>query len=128
MDGMSETQPEEAMHRRVRAEHRRLGLTQKEVAVRAGIGVRSYQMYENGKTKNPQPENIRNIMRAVVLDLEVDEADDGRETRAAWPLHVKVFLDTIGEFLMTMEEAERLDFIHAETRKIFKIYRERQQR
>lgn len=117
MVAMSDAQSE-PLHRLVRAERRRRKLTQREVALQAGIGLRTYGQFELGQT-TPQPENMKAILRAVGLDEQGDERDPGKETRDAWPLHVQVFLDTMGAFLMTMREPERLDFIHQETRRIF---------
>lgn len=100
----------------VRDRRRDLGLTQEQMAARAGVSPRAYQNFEAGKGK-PQAANLRAILKAAgIEDTPGALADVIREE---WPRDVKVFLDMLGMYLMTMADADRLKFIHRITRDIF---------
>lgn len=93
-----------------------LGWTQAEAAEKAGMSLRAYNDFENGKTK-PQGRNRLNIIAALSLDRGGDEVAE--TTREGWPLHIQVFLDTMGAFLMAQSLEDQLAFIHDENRRIF---------
>jgi transcriptional regulator with XRE-family HTH domain len=100
---------------RVRAERKRRRLTQEEVAKRAGVSPRAYQMFETRKSV-PQAENLRAILAA----LDIDPGDEtARATRSSWPRDVQVFLDVMGVYLVTLSDEERMATIHDVTRQIF---------
>jgi tetratricopeptide (TPR) repeat protein/transcriptional regulator with XRE-family HTH domain len=63
----------------VRAHRRRLGLTQDELAARAGIGVRSVRAIEGGRVRSPRPGTVRLLADA----LELERTDRERFCRAA---------------------------------------------
>jgi transcriptional regulator with XRE-family HTH domain len=88
------------------------GLTQDQFAAKVGIPKRTLQDLELGNVAKPQRRTREKIDAA--LGLATPE-----ETREEWPLDVRVFLDMMGAWLSTMGEAERLRFIHDETRRIF---------
>lgn len=109
------------LHARVRAARRarRPRLTQTEVAERAGISLRSYQSFEAGQT-SPQGANLQAILAQFPeLVGEAADAAIAEATREELPLDVRVFLDVIGIYLSAKSEAERVKFIHEETRRIF---------
>lgn len=106
------------LHERIAEERKRRGLQQDEVAERAGMSLRAYNSFENGRSK-PQGRNMRAILSVFELDPSASDQDARDETLETWPPEIHVFLDMLGAFLMTMTEAERLAFIHAETRRVF---------
>ncbi|HET7386113.1 MAG TPA: helix-turn-helix transcriptional regulator [Nocardioidaceae bacterium] len=101
---------------RVKAERKSRRWTQKELAKKAGMSVRAYQMFEN-RQSTPQGDNLRAILRAVDMDDSAEAAAEA--TREEWPRDIRVFLDMMGAFLATMTEEERVQFMRSETRKIF---------
>jgi transcriptional regulator with XRE-family HTH domain len=101
---------------RARRERRRQGLTQEQVAERAGVSLRAYQMFETRKSV-PQSENLRAILG--VLDIAAEGDATAQTTRSGWPLDVQVFLDVMGAYLVTLSEEVRLSVIHGLTRQIF---------
>lgn len=105
---------------RVRQARKERRWTQKEMAERAGMSPRAYQMFET-RASSPQGENLRAILRAVGMD-EAGEAQ-AEETRESWPVETRVFLDTIGAYMDTMTKEERMEFIHDETRRLFQSRR-----
>lgn len=123
---MAEPHPE-SLRLEARAARKARKLTQQQVAAKAGVGLRTYQKFELGQ-QWPQQENLRSILAALDIGVvgtgPAQDGDPGEATRSSWPLHVQVFLDTVGAFLMTMTEAERLDFIGRETRAMFESRRQ----
>lgn len=107
------------LHKRVRDARRAMRLTQAEVAKRAGISLGTYQTFETGRSM-PQAGNLQAILDVFGDRFSADAADAAiaESTREAWPGDVRVFLDVMGAFLMTMSDDERLAFIHDETRRI----------
>lgn len=105
---------------RVRNARKKRRWTQAELAENAGVSLGTVQNFE-GRKSAPQPENLRNMMRAV--GLEVDDAEVAEATRAEWPGEVQVFLDMMGAYLMSMQESERMTVIHDLTRQIFSAHR-----
>ena len=103
---------------RARARDRRkeLGLTQKQMAERAGISVRAYQNFENAKGW-PQPTNLEAILGATGVDSTPDAI--AVATRGDWPGDIKVFLDMLGAYLATMDDEQRLESIYRMTREVF---------
>lgn len=125
MEDMQEDAVDRPLHLRVREARKLLKMTQREVATKAGIGLRTYQMFEKGG-HTPQPANLEAIRWAVGLE-EKGAAEPaltplrvlrppGDASEDAWPLDVRIFLDVMGAFLVTMDEPERIDFIHDATR------------
>lgn len=103
---------------RARTERKARKWTQKEAATRAGMSLRAYQAFETGETK-PQSENMAGIIRALELADEGEGAAVAEQTRQSFPLHIQVFLDALGAWMLTMTEEECLRFIGDETRRIF---------
>lgn len=99
-----------------RARRRRRGWTQAEAAGAAGVSLRTYQMFETGRTI-PQGGNLRAILAALDMDADADGA--GEQTRTDWPMDIQVFLDVMGAYLATLPGVERLDVIHSLTRQVF---------
>ena len=102
---------------RVRAARKARGWTQKRLAEEAGVSLRTVQYFE-GRTSAPQPENLRNMTRALGLTSNNDD-EVAEATRSEWPGEVRVFLDMMGAYLMTMPEGARMTVIHDLTRQIF---------
>lgn len=90
-------------------------MSQQDVADAAKMSLRAYSDFENGKSQNPQGDRLERILAHVGI------ADDetATETREGWPADVQVFLDMLGAWLSTKGEAERLEIIHEQTRRIF---------
>lgn len=105
-----------SMANRAHDERKRRGETQEEVALRADISLRTYQMFESGKT-SPQGQTLRKIMDA--LDLTDDEVEVAEATRDEWPRDVKVFLDMMGAWLMARPEESREGLMQSVTRYTF---------
>lgn len=93
---MSETYGQ--MIRRLRKER---DWTQKELAARSGVPLRTLQEVESDARANPQ----RATRLALNQALEV--AGDPDQERAEWPNDVTVILDILGAFLMTMTPDDR---------------------
>lgn len=107
-----------SLHSRVRAARRRAKLTQAQVAERAGISLRTYQMFETGKT-TPQGANLQAILEQFPdLADEAADAQIAERTREEWPTDVRVFLDVMGAYLSTMDEQTRLAYIADRMRQI----------
>lgn len=106
----------EGLRSAVRDKRRALGLTQRQMAERAGVSVRAYQNFENGQGK-PQAANLRSIVKAAGLNGSAEGLAE--ITREEWPRDVKVFLDMLGAWLTTMADDDRLKVIHRMTRDIF---------
>lgn len=104
---------------RVRAIRRSRGWTQPQMAEAAGMKPRAYQMFE-GRQSTPQPENLRGILRAAGLN---GDDMDGTAGRSELPRDIKVFLDMLGAYLMSLPEARRLEIVHNLTRQIFQAHR-----
>lgn len=116
------------LRHRVRAERKSRHWNQTEVAKRAGMSLRAYQMFESGDS-SPQPSNLAAILKAVDLKGVEDSpadgvlTDDGRCAtceRPLWPRDVQVFLDTMGAYITSLDEADRLRTIQDLVRQIFK--------
>lgn len=93
--------------RRVRKERK---WTQQDVAERAGVSLRTYQLFENGQSR-PQPANLRAILDA--LDLEAEGSEEPR-----WEPDVQAYLDTIGYYMESLSDKERRRFISTEHRRL----------
>lgn len=105
------------LRERVRERRRELGWTQQRVADEAGVSHRTYQGFESGQT-TPQGGNLRAILRALGLDQEAAITAATEEHREEWPGDVRVFLDMIGAYLMTLEQGERDRYMYDQTRRI----------
>lgn len=103
------------LHVRIAEERVRRDWTQEDVAARAGMSLRAYHSFENGKTR-PQGKNMRAILKAFDMDESGEDRRDA--TLESWPPDIEVFLDMMGAFLSTMPDAERLSFMHDTTRRI----------
>lgn len=102
---------------RVRRIRKERGLTQQELADRAGLPLRTYQSFESGETRRPQGETLAAILEAVGLTDEDNAV--AAQTRSEWPLDVRVFLDMLGAFLTALPEERRMGIIHDVTRQVF---------
>lgn len=107
---------------RVRIERKRQGLTQQELADRAGVSLRMIQTFE-GRKSAATPTNRAAIAGALGLDENGDGGDRAAETREGWPSPVRIFLDMLGAYLMTFPENRREDVMHDLTRQIFESHR-----
>jgi len=114
---------EDELRERVRRERKRLGLTQKQLAERAGMSERAYQDFEAGR-RQPQSPNLRAILREVGVTLDGEIIATGEQV--AWPREIAVFLDMLGAYLLTMGEDRRLNVIHDLTRQVFVTERQRE--
>ena len=94
---------------RLRAE---IGWSQKELAERSGVAIRTIQDVEADRRQMPQ----RGTRIALNRVLEIEE--DAGQTRQSWPDDVQVFLDVLGAFLDTMGPQERRAKIRELTRLI----------
>lgn len=103
---------------RVRAERKKRGWSQQELADRANVSVRTVQMFEGGKSTGT-PANRRAVLDALGI---ANNNGTAAETRAGWPEPVKIFLDMLGAYLMTFPEERRLDVMHDLTRQIFESH------
>ena len=79
---------------------RDLGLTQQELADRAGLHLRTLQGVESNTSKKPQ--RATRLALARVLDIE----GDADAERAEWPEDVQLILDIIGAHLANMATHE----------------------
>ncbi|GAB3838798.1 helix-turn-helix domain-containing protein [Dactylosporangium cerinum] len=77
---MSEVEGSRAFGALVRAHRRRLGLTQDELATKAGLSVRSIVKLEGGRIAVPRPPTVR--LLAEVFGLTGTDAEDFRRTAA----------------------------------------------
>lgn len=98
---------------RVRRVRKQKGLTQQQLANRAGVGLGVVGNLERGKTR-PTPANRLAVMNALGLDPNEPEGEVG-ETRH-WPRDVSVFVDVMGLYLTSLPEDERYQVIHDLTR------------
>lgn len=104
---------------RVRAERKKRGWTQQDLADAAGVSLRTAQNFETRKGA-PQAENLRAILVAVGIDPEGD--DVATRTRSDWPVDVQVFLDMLGAYLVATypDEDDRRGVEQDLTRQIFR--------
>lgn len=110
---------------RARAERRQRGWTQRELADKANVSLRTIQMFESGKTA-PQPANQRAILAALGLAPDDVGEATAAATRASWPDHIQVYLDVIGAYVSTFPtEEEQREYIYNDTRAIFARLSER---
>jgi transcriptional regulator with XRE-family HTH domain len=100
---------------RVRDERKRRKWTQQEMAERASLSLRAYQMFELGQS-TPQPGNLRAILAAVDINQNGDSPEDGAPE---WPRDVQVFLNMLGAYVMALPEDDRMETIDDVTRQIF---------
>lgn len=107
-----------SMRQRAYDERDRRKETQAEVAERAGVSTRTYQMFETGKT-SPQGQTLRKIMDA--LDLTNGDVDVAEATRDEWPRDIMVFLDMMGAWLSAQPASRREDLMRDLTRHIFEL-------
>lgn len=120
MNVMTENaQDQKPAHVRYRDQRKRLKLTQRQVAERAGIGLRTYQLFEKGET-TPQPANMAAIAAALGIDLapelRVAPPTNGDAPDIEWPADIDAFVSMMGAFLITLDEDKRRAFIHDLTR------------
>lgn len=101
---------------RVRDARKEQGLTQQQLADKAGVSLRTYQNFE-GRVGSPQGGNLRAILNAVGIDATSEETAEA--TRESWPADIRVFLDMVGAYLATMTEDDRESWMYAATRQIF---------
>lgn len=101
---------------RVREERRRRKWTQRQMAEKAGVALRTYQNFE-ARTGSPQGANLRAILAAVEMDDSQEALAEA--TRDEWRPSTKVFLDMMGAYLETMPEKDALEITHQITRQIF---------
>lgn len=91
------------------------GWTQQDVADRAGVSLRTYQLFENEQS-TPQPANLRSITEALGMDdVEVAES--------RWEPDIGAFLNMLGIYMEGLSDRERERFITSETRRIFQQMR-----
>lgn len=90
--------------------------TQQDVADRAGVSLRTYQLFENEQSK-PQPANLRAITEALGLE------GGGEVTESRWEPDIRAFLNTLGIYMEGLSDKERERFILTETRRIFREMR-----
>lgn len=115
---------------RARAERRKRGMTQKEVAEAAGMKEGAYGNFERRIT-TPQPENLRAIVQvleldesepAVVVDLHRGANEDGTLPacpeckRPRWADNIELFQDFIGMYLATMTDDAATEVMHETAR------------
>lgn len=80
---MSEVEGSRAFGALVRAHRQRLGLTQEELATKAGLSVRSIVKLEGGRIAVPRPPTVR--LLAIVFGLTGADADDFHRCAAGVP-------------------------------------------
>lgn len=106
---------------RVREARKAMGLTQADFARKAGVGARTYQMFEGAKSV-PQPANLRAILRAAGLD-ETQINPTGDPTAVAvvrtWPADVSLFLDVMGDYLVSLNDDDRAQVMRDVTRSLY---------
>lgn len=90
--------------------------TQQDVADRAGVSLRTYQLFENEQSK-PQPANLRAITEALGLEAGAEVAAE------RWEPDIQAFLNMLGIFMEGLSDRERERFITTETRRIFQQMR-----
>ena len=79
-----------------------LGLTQQQLAEQSGVPKRTIQDVEGDKRGKPQRSTRLALNKALGIEGHA-EAE-----REEWPDDVKVILDILGAYLMTMTPSERL--------------------
>lgn len=84
------------------------GWTQKELAARSGVKVRTLQDVEADRHQKPQRDTRLRLSETLGL------LGDPEQERAEWDDDVKVILDITGAFLMTLNPAERLEWLRAQ--------------
>lgn len=126
---------EESLAQRARRERRRHKWTQKELARRAGVGLRSVTNFETEKV-TPQPANLRAILHALGMEEEPGDVEPTEVAPAPrpesgelpecptcgkiqWPADIQPFLNMLGAWLITKPEAGRERVIFSLTRQIF---------
>ena len=86
------------MAKLVRAERRRRGWTQTELAKAAGVSLNTLSNFENGKSDLHGP-NLRAIRRLLDMgdnpEPEPDDSHVAEATRAKWDPDVQAYLDII---------------------------------
>lgn len=98
------TEERTALGERARVARKRLGLTQQQVADKAGVSLGVISNLENGKTV-PQGANRRAIAKALAEDIFGDNI--AQSTRDLWPRDVQVFTDVLGLYLASLDPDDR---------------------
>lgn len=100
----------------VRQRRAEMGMTQLQLAEKAGVSPRSVQNLE-ARTTKPQPNKLRAILRAVGVDEGGEEIAE--VTRSSWRPSTQVALDMLGAYLDSLPEDEAVEVIADLTRQIF---------
>ena len=123
---MNNESADQPLHISAADERKRRGWTQQDAADAAGMSLRAYQEFENGRSK-PQSKNRRGILHAFGLDGSAPElpaaplGDICPECGGViFPDDVRTFLNMWGAFIMTMPADKRQQFILQETRRVFR--------
>jgi transcriptional regulator with XRE-family HTH domain len=82
--------------------------TQKDLADKSGVKLRTIQDVEGDKHQNPQRDTRLRLQKA--LDLP----GDPEQERSDWDPDVKVILDITGAFLMTLNPDARLEWLRGQ--------------
>lgn len=106
------------LHERARERRRKeMHKSQREIADEAGVALRTYQAFEAGRS-TPQGGNLTAILRVLGLEPEAASEERAEETREEWPGDVRVFLDMMGAYLVTLDQSERDRYMYEQTRRI----------
>lgn len=95
----------ETYGQQVRRLRREQGMTQAQLATASGVSYRTIQDVEGDKHEKPQ-RGTRLALNAVL-----GIAGDPDEERAAWPEDVRVILDIVGAYLMTITPEQRIRWV-----------------
>jgi transcriptional regulator with XRE-family HTH domain len=128
------------LRRRVRDERKRRRWNQQELAQQSSVSKRTIWGFETGNSW-PHEDNLEKILEAVGLQslnklqglsavggtasagYDAD-ADVRRQTVESWPLAIRVFLDALGAYLMTLSEDEQEKYIRDEMLRIMSSRRQ----
>jgi DNA-binding SARP family transcriptional activator/Tfp pilus assembly protein PilF/DNA-binding XRE family transcriptional regulator len=97
----------------LRGHRRRVGLSQRELAERAGLSLTTVRDLEQGRTRRPQPPSVRALSTALGLDehaatalRDTAAAEDPAAVRPAAEEHGLVRLDVLGPLALRRGSAE----------------------